>query len=294
VPELFRALGALAGPPEPGLRRAAELLELGPLPDETEHTELFLFQLPPYASLYLGAEGKLGGEARDRVAGFWRAVGTAPPPEPDHLTTLLGLYANLAEAARAGPDPAEAGLLGRGATALLHEHLLPWTGPYLSRVSELGHPFYRSWATLLKAAVREAARGSEHTGSLPLHLREAPDLPDPRAEGGEAFLDGLLTPVRSGMILTRADLARAASDTGLGLRAGERRYALQALFSQDAARMLGWLAGEAEAWVTRHQGLVDDTEVQIAGFWTERARHTATRLAHLARDASEAQLCDGP
>lgn len=294
MPELFRALGALAGPPEPGLRRVAELLELGPLPDETEHTELFLFQLPPYASLYLGAEGKLGGEARDRVAGFWRAVGTSPPPEPDHLTTLLGLYATLAEAALAGPDPAEAGLLGRGAAALLHEHLLPWTGPYLSKVIELGHPFYRSWATLLAAALSEAARGGEGTGPLPLHLREAPELPDPRAEGGEAFLDGLLTPIRSGVILTRADLARAAAETGLGLRAGERRYALQALFSQDAGRMLGWLTREAEAWVARHDGLMNGGDAGIVSFWKERARQTAACLTRLTPDASEAPLCDAP
>jgi TorA maturation chaperone TorD len=294
VPELFRALGALAGPPEPGLRRIAELLKLDPLPDEAEHTELFLFQLPPYASLYLGAEGKLGGEARDRVAGFWRAVGTAPPPEPDHLTTLLGLYANLAEAASVLPDSAEAGLLKRSAAALLHEHLLPWTGPYLSKVTELGHSFYRSWATMLTAALREAARESEHAGPLPLHLREAPELPDPRAEGGEAFLDGLLTPVRSGVILTRADLARAAGETGLGLRAGERRYALQALFSQDAARMLAWLALEAEAWTARHEGRMNDGGLQIATFWRDRAQHTSASLSRLTPDASEAPLCDGP
>ena len=35
----------------------------------------------------------LGGEARDRIAGFWRALGLVPPPEPDHLAVMLGLYA---------------------------------------------------------------------------------------------------------------------------------------------------------------------------------------------------------
>lgn len=294
MPELFRALGALAGPPEPGLRRVAELLELGPLPAEPEHAELFLFQLPPYASLYLGAEGKLGGEARDRVAGFWRAVGTTPPPEPDHLTTLLGLYANLAEAAVAGSDPAEAGLLNRGAEALLHEHLLPWTGAYLSRVQELGPAFYRDWAALLMAALSEASGANEVTTALPLHLREAPDLPDPRTDGGEAFLDGLLTPVRAGMIVTRADLARAAAQTGLGLRAGERRYALQALFSQDAEPVLAWLAREADGWIHRHESLAPTVGTRISAFWAERASQTASRLRELARDSSEAQLCGGP
>jgi sulfite exporter TauE/SafE len=37
----------------------------------------------------------LGGAARERVAGFWRAVGLVPPPEPDHLAALLGLAAGV-------------------------------------------------------------------------------------------------------------------------------------------------------------------------------------------------------
>ena len=98
--EIFRALGALLEPPSPGHERLAAALELGPLPPAADHTDLFDFQLYPYASVYLGAEGMLGGEARDRIAGFWRALGLTPPPEPDHLAVMLGLYAGLCE----GPE----------------------------------------------------------------------------------------------------------------------------------------------------------------------------------------------
>ena len=41
----------------------------------------------------------MGGLARERIAGFWNAVGLTPPPEPDHLAALLGLYASLTERA---------------------------------------------------------------------------------------------------------------------------------------------------------------------------------------------------
>jgi hypothetical protein len=75
----------------------ADLLDLGPLPGEAEYTELFLFQLTPYASVYLGPEGMLGGEALDRIAGFWRALQQEPPVEPDHLAVMLGFYARLME-----------------------------------------------------------------------------------------------------------------------------------------------------------------------------------------------------
>ena len=102
--ELFRALGAVAGDPADA-RTACAALGL-PVPGNAEHTEVFVLNCPPYASVYLGAEGGLGGEAADRVAGFWRAIGVPPPAEPDHLTALLSLYARLGEARRRDGPPA--------------------------------------------------------------------------------------------------------------------------------------------------------------------------------------------
>ena len=59
--ELFRALAALAEAPGPEHVRLAELLGLPGRPDPVEFTELFVLQLYPYASVYLGPEGMLGG-----------------------------------------------------------------------------------------------------------------------------------------------------------------------------------------------------------------------------------------
>ena len=78
--ELFRALGAVAGEPADARTACAALGLAGP--GNAEHTEVFVLNCPPYASVYLGAEGGLGGEAADRVAGFWRAIGVPPPAEP--------------------------------------------------------------------------------------------------------------------------------------------------------------------------------------------------------------------
>ena len=68
--ELFRSLGSLIEPPSEETSRLARLLDLDPLPEAGEHTDLFLFQLYPFASVYLDGQGKMGGEARDRIAGF--------------------------------------------------------------------------------------------------------------------------------------------------------------------------------------------------------------------------------
>ena len=104
--ELLRALGAVADSPA-AARAVAGPLGLDPAGD-AEHTEVFVLNCPPYASVYLGPDGALGGEGADRVAGFWRALAISPPAEPDHLTALLALYASLGEAAAQARRPATA------------------------------------------------------------------------------------------------------------------------------------------------------------------------------------------
>ena len=288
--ELIRALAVLAEPPTVGYDSLAGVIGLQGTPDPAEFSDLFLFQLYPYASVHLGAEGMMGGEARDRVAGFWRAIGRTPPPEPDHLAALLGLYVTLAERGTAG-EGAEDLMAGQAKDALLREHLAPWVFAYLERVRELTRGFYADWADLLSRTLRrELASASKLDQSsaaetLPLHLREAPGLPDPRSEGGDGFLQAMLAPVRCGVILTRADLARIAGDLDLGLRAGERRYALEHLLGQEPVSVLQALGEEA-----RRQGETHATRASwlgvVADFFARRANDTAALLAALAEEGS--------
>ena len=286
--ELFRALAALAEPPDrAGVERLAAALGLEPLPAASEHTEVFVFQLAPYASVYLGAEGMLGGEARDRVAGFWRALGQAPPAEADHLTLMLALYARLSEF-EAGEEDAGARRAGwrRARRAFLWEHLLSWLPVYLDKLAEVAPPFYRRWGELLAVALAEEAGKLGAQDELPLHLREAPaPAVDPREHAVEDFLRTLLAPARSGMLLTRADLGRGARTLGLSLRAGERKFVLKALLNQDAAGVFGWLAGEAASWSRRHQAR-RAAHGAVAAWWEERAAKAATLLRELKAEVS--------
>jgi hypothetical protein len=279
--ELFRALGVLLEPPVADHRPLAALLGLGATPDPAEHTDLFRLQLYPYASVYLGSEGMLGGDARDRIAGFWRALGIAPPEEPDELTLMLGAYAGLATAAGEGGEGAE-----RARRVFLQEHLASWLFAYLEKLEELAPPYYRSWGRLLGEALAGELEAAGPPPVLPSALREAELFPDPRVAGSEAFLSALLAPARSGMILVRDDLARAARELGLGGRAGERRFVLKALLGQDPAAVLGWLGREAAGWAGRHAArkpLLGAT----AAHWQARAEGTADLVAGLAREAPD-------
>ncbi len=286
APELFRALGAVCEPPAPAQEWIVEALGLPGPADPADHTEVFVFQLVPYASVYLGPEGMLGGEAADRVAGFWRALRLAPPPEPDHLAGLLGLYATLCEAERDERDTARRLLWRESRRALLWEHLLPWAVPYARAVAADAPTLYAAWGELLAEALLAEAADLEPPGTPPLHLRNVPGIPEP-SEDAAAFLRAVLTPVRSGLLLTRWDLVRAAWTLGLGLRAGERAFALRSLLDQDPPATLGFLAEEAAGWAARHR-VTEAALGDIGRHWRERAEATRALLLELERAAEEA------
>jgi TorA maturation chaperone TorD len=279
--ELFRALGVLAEPPAATHARLAELTGL-PRPGGADWTEAFVLQLVPHAAIYVGAEGMLGGEAADRVAGFWRALRMPVPAEPDHVTALLGLYASLSDAEQHEPPGPGRTLRGQARAALLHEHLLSWIPAYTHAMAEAGPTPYAAWARLLRKALLAEAADVGVPDRLPLQLREVPPLAADR--GLDDLLAGLLAPARSGVVLTRAHLATAARRRGLGLRLGNRRAVLRSLVEQDPTAALAALAEQAETWRVRHR---DDltTIGPAAGHWADRAAATADLLTTAAGQA---------
>jgi hypothetical protein len=280
-PELFRALGALCEPPEPAHTPVAAALGLPPPADAATHTDVFVFQLMPYAAPYLSPDGMLGGEAGDRVAGFWRALRLSPSAEPDHLAALLGLYAALAERENAEDRPGRTVEWREARRALLWEHLLTWVPMYADVMTSLPSPFHAAWARLLRHALLAEARALAAPPAWPLHLRGVPELPDPASKD---FPRALLAPVRSGLLITRSDLTDAAAVTGLAARAGGRAFMLRALIDQDAAATFAWLAQQAHRWVRRHQASASSLG-RIAQHWHSRAQASLHMLEQIPQPA---------
>jgi TorA maturation chaperone TorD len=281
--EILRALGTLIEPPVDEHGELADLLELGDRPPSSAYENIFLFQLYPYASVYLGPEGMLGGEARDRIAGFWRVLEETPPPECDHLALMLALYARLCDEHNGAESEQARAFWSNARRAFFWEHLASWLPVYLDKLEQIADPYYCHWGELLRGALEDEAQSHEHQESLSLHLREAPELDDPRGSSGEDFLESLLAPVLSGMILIRSDLERAARELGLGSRLGERKFVLKALFAQDAEATLRWLESEAVRWEEIHLERPAVWEA-ISTFWSSRAAHSAELLAALKED----------
>lgn len=267
--ELIRALGALSEEPTDPVAAA---LALDPPLDRADHTHVFSFSALPYASAYLGADGMLGGEAGARAAGFWRALGYDPPETPDHLAALLGLYARLGEQEAASSDRARRVLIRQGRTALLWEHLLPWTGVFCDLVRHARVPPWDRWADLVDETLRDQWDGlDEPPHHLPRHLSDAPPALRPGFDVAH-----LLAPLRTGMVVTRSDLAAAARSLGLGIRLTGRLPTLQALLGQAHGEVVAWLTDHARRWEQQHRDRSGPPAID--DFWSDRAANTSAVL----------------
>jgi Nitrate reductase delta subunit len=269
--ETLRALAALMEPPGPELEPIADALDLGELASPAEHVELFSFELPPFASIWLSPEGMLGGDARAWVGSFWRTLDQESPKEPDHLTTLLSFYASLTELSQSEDEGSERReRIHASRCAFFSEHMQSWLPLYVQRVQDVselkGLEFYITWSALLGKLLAQEAKALGAPATLPQHYDRRSELP---AEPTVAELIRLLlAPLGSGLPLLRNDLKRCADALGLVARQAERRYVLEQLLTQDARSVLFWLAKFAEHWADRHQEL---WPAPLAGFWSSRA-----------------------
>ena len=281
--ELLRALGAAVLTPPPGNVGPCAALGL-PAQCGVEHTRVFVLTAPPNAAIHLGPEGQLGGEGLDRVRGFWRALGLRAPEDADHLGTLLMLYAELGQAESGALADRVSTQLRRTRRALFHEHLWSWAPGYLAAVGGLGLEATAAWAELTEQALRAELAELGPAALLPLALRMAP----PALAASDSFdetLDALVAPIRSGMILTYRDLVAGGEQAGVGVRRGERRYALKAMLLQDATATLSWLAEHARQWSQRHEAAAL-TPDDPGHWWAHRAAHSQAVLAALGQEAA--------
>ena len=271
--ELIRAVGAVTAIAPPASQPIIAALSL-PAWDRADHTRLFVLDLPPYASIHLDPQGKIGGEAADRVAGLWRALALHPPADADHLASLCNLYAQLGHAAERCRTETARRRLDHARHVLFAEHMIPWLPSYLAAIGT--YPPGWRWADLTLAALRRETHSQRPPASLPPALRDAP--PPLGAQFSlDELLDTLTSPLRSGMILTHTDLEQAGRNLGVGTRRGERRYSLRAMLDHDAVPTLAWLAGHARRWTAIHHQ-ARPLHPHCSHWWAQRAARTVTTL----------------
>jgi TorA maturation chaperone TorD len=291
--ELLRTLGTVMSPPDAIVARLAAVLELPASPTSSEHTFLFGSQLPPFASVYLSTSGERGGDACDRIAGYWRAVGLTPPAEPDRLAHMLGFYADLLDQEEHEADQARRHAVTRIRKAFLAEQLLTWLPAFLTKVDLIAPRPYRRWGQLVEQVIgREAWRSAPLATVPPLQERDRARV-DPRPGDVESLVTYLAAPVRCGLILAPVDLERVAAELQVATPADHVGQALRALFAARPNDLLAWLTSEARRWEARHERNRDLLPA-LSDHWTRRARTTRVLLINWSRGADAATAVGEP
>ncbi|MDA3921844.1 MAG: molecular chaperone TorD family protein [Salinisphaera sp.] len=271
--DLWQLLALTAS--EPGADHADMFAALGlDAPRDIEalraaHAQAFVTQCVPYASIYVGVEGAIGGEAAARVADFRRLLGsvadrTETQVVPDHLPDLLADYAELAALA---DDPRAR----HARKAFFWEHLACWLMPFCDALMRSAVSPFDAWGTLLAQVLRADALALGLPAQLPLHLREAPaGSVGADADSSDVAARTLFVPAATGMVLTRSDLVRAAKSIDGQTVPGSRAFMLRTLFDQDVTATLEWLAAEAVRQADA-RSVELDVFGDIARFWRDRA-----------------------
>lgn len=278
--DLIRLLGKfIDAPGEAHLKWAAALGLVGPASLETwraHHAQSFIEQCYPFASVYLGPEGAIGGAAANRVADFRELLGSTIAGPPDALGALLADYAELVERSENDPRALHA------REAMLWEHLLSWLIPFLDSVERSAPTPYAPWASLTRHIFIAEAEFVGNPGYMPLQLRDAPvgDIGS-HTHSLDDVVRSLLVPVRSGIVITRHDLSRIANAVGVTTYIGGRHLLLHSLLKQEPKATLERLANEALRQAQAH-GREHDALGMISNFWSERALATAAALKAMA------------
>jgi TorA maturation chaperone TorD len=224
---------------------------------------LFGLNVFPYQSLFLDPAGLLGGAETARVRDSYRQMGFAvdEDSEPaDHLAHELAALAFLCQAEAEAREDGRADMVARARqlqASFLDEHLLAWLPAFTVAVQRQGDPFYAELAGLtLALAVERRHSLTENSQAQPtLPAGEGSTLPDLDAPHTDldAIAGFLLTPVHSGLYLSRGDISRLGRAVGAPHGFGERRQMLRT-FLRSAAEFDRF--GPALAAL---QALVDET-----------------------------------
>lgn len=249
------------------------------------HTEL-----QPYASVFLGTEGLLGGEPADAARALRRRVGLADPHElePDHLAETLRVLAWLAgaeaDARRDGVDPAP--LVALQVEAL--DALLAWLPALVVAVEGLELAGADAlYPTTLDLVLELCAIWRGTLGEFArVRLPEPPEVWADPATGLAALARFLVVPAWAGGGWSGALLHRVGRELDLPAGFGRRADVLEGLLRSAAQygevpALTASLRREVERWITRYAALPEP----VGGPWLDRARDTWRALGALLEPA---------
>jgi TorA maturation chaperone TorD len=262
-----------------------------------DHYHLFGFNVYPYQSLFLDPAGLLGGPVAERVGQTYRQLGFRPgtgAESADHIGIELGLLSFLSAAeaeALASGELERAQWARERQLAFLDEHLLRWISPLTLAIGQQNQPFYGALAEVTFDLVQEQAAGLyAEFGRKP--KREEPaltrlDLLGDDSTGLKEIVEFLLTPIYSGIYLSRDDIGRMARQQGVPRGFGDRQQLLLNMMRSAAkyeslGQVIDGLGELARQWESAYVEMMQLPAVGApAAMWRSRAATTVTTLGQM-------------
>lgn len=201
-----------------------------------QHHRLVALEVFPHASVFLDPEGQMGGDAAEATSEFGRRIGfSCRDVSSDHLGALLGAMAHLcAGEADARRDHVPLPALQGHQALLLDSYVASWLPPFVAAVEVLRDPFYGRLAELTGELVRDHGTELEEEGVLSISPVAAGEMKEPSGEetrGKPQEIAGiLLSPVRSGVFLSRSEISNWARAADVPRGFGSRRDMLERLW----------------------------------------------------------------
>jgi TorA maturation chaperone TorD len=251
------------------------------------YAEVFLLNVPPYGTVFIGDHGELNSPEAEWVAQLYEAHGYRPleldeVAAPDHIGLCLGFLAEAGSAQVAD--------------------FLPWLRTWAPVTClAVGHdpaapPFYRDLAAVtleaLLAQPGPSRRGPRPPGTAG-HTLFQWQGEDEVSLG--AIVRYFLTPARCGLFLSRARLGALARELGIGLPFGSRFDVARQLFAACGGAgalpsLLGQLRAAIAPWSREYQACARRYPVwqTDAAEWQVRLTDAARLLDQMERVAAEA------
>jgi TorA maturation chaperone TorD len=267
-----------------------------------DHHHLFGFNVYPYQSLFLDPAGLLGGPVAERVALSYRRFGFQPgtgAESADHIGIELGLLAFLnaaeAEALESGEPEIARRMRARQIRgrqlAFLDQHLLRWVGPLKLAIGQQDQPFYSALAEVTFDLAQEQAADLYSEFGRPQNGEEFawthPNLLEDDGTGLKEIAEYLLTPIYSGIYLSRDDIGRLARQRGVPRGFGDRQVILLNLLRSAAkyealGEVIDGLEGMAGQWEAAYSQMMPSPGVgRPAAMWRTRAAGTVVLLGQM-------------
>ena len=256
---------------------------------KADHYALFGMNVFPYETVYLTADGLLGGYITESVTKLYDEAGYQPDDSvtADHIANQLGLMAFLCSAeAEAREDEVTQAIyhMLHLQRQFLDQHLLHWLPSFVMSIHQQRYEAFSIIADLILDLAfdhRQSLDDDLMHSRQPLSLPPIPNILDDEKTGLKDIAEYLLTPIYTGIYLSRDDISRIGNQFRLPRGFGKRDQMLTQLFhtAVDHSAMndlVRALQQEVDTWREFYLHRVPDDHYSTA--WLSRLNGTTEFL----------------